>query len=172
MQNTATSYKLNQLKRRSRRIRIAISIAFILIFSVFTFLFISMYPGNQGERFAFQFANEQYDVQNPQRFKLSTRQKTEYYSVIGTVKDKGKVLAIFDHNGDQHKIIKTSSLISNKKISEIIEKYKPQKISEITPSIYKKTAVYEVIFYTKNNQMDFLTVDIKTGEIYRQIEGL
>ncbi|MDR0898854.1 MAG: PepSY domain-containing protein [Lactobacillaceae bacterium] len=86
--------------------------------------------------------------------------------------ENGNTLAIFDRNGNTDELIKTSKLVSAKKIEKILEENKFKKINNISPSIYKKVPVYEISFFAKNGTLSYLTIDIKNGEIYRKITGV
>lgn len=157
--------------KKNRRIKIAIGSVLTLLMVSFLFLFISLYPANQDEQFAFDYAKTNYQFRDPRNFKLSTRNSKEYYSVIGD-RNKKERLLIFDRDGTTNKMMSTKDLVSKKKIEKVLKQNNYKKINNISPSIYKKVPVYEISFYNNKNRLGYITMDIKTGEVYRSINGL
>jgi uncharacterized protein YpmB len=164
-------YELN-LRARKRKIKnISLITSLVLIILIFLFLFSSIYPANKQENFAFATAEKKFKMFNPTTFKLSTRDKEPYYSVIGQINEKNTLL-IFNKSGSHVLKIAKNKLIAPTKIKQILIAKNYKEILTINPSIYKKVGVYEISFLDKKDNIGFLTIDIKNGDIYRAITGI
>ncbi|USS92297.1 hypothetical protein [Fructobacillus americanaquae] len=57
-------------------------------------------------------------------------------------------------------------------LKRIKAKYNPKKVYSANLSLYQKTLVWEIIYESQNGDMNYLTMDYKTGTVYRAINGI
>ncbi len=165
-------------RQKQRRVHWAriwfISAGIVILISalVLGYFYISLSPMRHDEARLQRFVKAKTDIATVQQINVDYRQKTTY-AVTGTTATGKQKVAIVQDDMKQVKTYDRRDGLSNQKVRQLIlTKYKPKKIYSVNISEYKNTLVWEVSYKGQNNDLNYITLDFKTGQSYRVINGL
>ncbi|MDN6967456.1 hypothetical protein FCS83_02555 [Oenococcus sp. UCMA 17063] len=156
---------------KAHRRLIYVGLMIFVLLSVTLYLFVVLLPINSTASKFSSLAETKAGIKKVKTFKESDRNGS-YYSIYGTNSKGKEYLVIFNAKEKIVDKVPTSKQVSDSKLDKIYEKYKIKNVYSFAPSIYKGRAVFELSYEGKKNSVNFLTVDLKSGKVYRLIEGL
>lgn len=169
--------RIRQRQRRSRvhwaRIWFIVAgVAILLAALTLSYFYISLSPMRQDEDRLQRLVKSKTDIATVKQISVDNRQKTTY-AVTGTTTGGQEKVAIVHGNSQQVTAYNRHDGMTNDQLGKLLLKtYKPKKIYSANISEYRKTLVWEVCYKGQDNALNYLTLDFKTGQPYRVINGL
>lgn len=163
-----------QMRRRhwSRLFFIWFGVFIALFAIILAYFYFSLTPVRNSEGEIKNIVRQKTDITQQETFLISNRNDT-YFSVIGKTKNGTEKVALIKNGSKYVETFKRSSGMSNEALNKLLnEKYKVKHIYSIAISKYKGTVVWEIAYLSKNNKLNYLTLDFKTGKVYREITGI
>ena len=169
--------RIRQRQRRSRvhwaRIWfIAAGVGIVVAALTLGYFYISLSPMRHDEDRLQRLVKAKTDIATVQQISVDNRQSTTY-AITGTTSSGREKVAIVHGHSNQVKAYSRSDGMTNAQLGKLLLKtYKPKKIYSAIISEYKKTLVWEVCYKGQDDALNYLTLDFKTGQPYRVINGL
>lgn len=147
-------------------------IGIVIAALVLGYFYIALSPIRQDEDRLQKLVKAHSDIATVQQFSVDYRKGTTY-AVIGTTTSGHEKVAIVHGQSSQVKTYDRAAGLSNDQLRRLILKtYQPKKVYSANISDYKGALVWEVSYRSQNNSLNFVTLDFKTGQSYRTINGL
>ncbi|CAK8054071.1 hypothetical protein [Eupransor demetentiae] len=164
--------------RRRRRVRwskiFMLIIAFLLVIALLLvgYAYWAMTPMSSAESRVEHLVRSKAGFVDLDQLTVNYRQGTTY-GVVGTNAKGQKRVAIVQGDSNKVKTFPRSAGMSNAALKQLITtKYHPKKLYEANISMYKGVLVWEIAYENQKGQLNYLTLDFKTGKPYRVINGL
>lgn len=149
-----------------------IGVMIILLAVVLTVFYISLSPVRQAEQKVNAFVLHKTKITKISSTSIDNR-KHITYAVIGEDASKQKQVAIVNGSINHVRVYRRDSGLSDDALRQlIIKKYQPKKIYSANISRYQNALVWEVSYLNQRRQLNYVTLDFKTGKPYRTIEGI
>lgn len=168
------NYSRIQFEKRARsahRKAIWIGIFLVLLLIISIFLYSVLIPVRSDRARFSELASQHAGIEHVQVFKESNR-NGNYYSIQGSASDHRSYLAVFDSKSHLIRRISVDQRVSDGRLNRIFHRYDIGKVYSLAPSIYKKKLVLEMSYRGRKNTINFLTIDYKSGRVYRLIRGI
>ncbi|MCT4404351.1 hypothetical protein EFT43_05490 [Leuconostoc falkenbergense] len=163
-------------RRRQTRIHWArvwfliIGAAIVLGTLTLGYFYLSLSPMRQAESRIEALVRQKSDIVTVTQVSVDYRARTTY-AASGETASGAKKVAIVQDN--KVKTYSRSDGMSNAQLRSLLLKtYHPKKLYSANISRYKKVLVWEISYKAQNNKLNYLTLDFKTGKVYRAISGM
>ncbi|MDN6899827.1 hypothetical protein DLJ48_08255 [Oenococcus sicerae] len=160
-----------QRSNKAHKLAIYIGLLLLLLFALASYLYLVMFPINSTASKYAAAAKREAGIKSVKTFKESDR-NGHYYSIYGADAQGNNYLTIFNHQEKLVDKIPVSRQLSNAKLDQIYVKYAVKHVYSFSPSVYKGRPVFEISYQGGKSSVNYLTIDLRSGKVYRIIEGI
>ncbi|MCV3295881.1 MAG: hypothetical protein ABF703_05585 [Oenococcus sp.] len=169
--NNYSTIQNAERSNKAHRLAIIVGIGIFLLVLISVYLFIILLPSRDDATRFSSLAQSEAGITRVRTYKASDR-NGNYYSIYGDNSKGKEYLVIFNSKEKLVRRIPVSQQVSNSRLDRIYKKYRVHNVYSFAPSIYKKRPVLELSYEGQNQSLNYLTIDLKSGKVYRVIEGL
>ncbi|MBS9339091.1 hypothetical protein G6R29_05585 [Fructobacillus sp. M2-14] len=153
---------------------IAIVVAFLVVIgaALAFYAYLALRPMAKAESNVQAVVRQKTKLQNLHDMTVDYRDGSTY-AVLGTEAGKQKVAII--HGKDKNvKVFDYGDGITPKQLKARLEsdEYQAKKIYSANLSEYQNTLVWEISYKDEGGSLNYLTMDYKTGTVYRAVNGI
>ncbi|MDF7626891.1 hypothetical protein OZX65_04595 [Leuconostocaceae bacterium ESL0723] len=171
------SIHIRQQRRHQRRrwtkvLWITLTVIGVIAVLLLTYAYSALWPMVTAQGSAEHLVKEKTNIVKFSQVTVNYRDGTTY-GLVGQTASGDQRVAIVQDGSKQVKTFPRSAGMSNAALQKLLDdKYHPKRIYEANISYYKGVLVWEISYESKNGQLNYLTLDFKTGKPYRVINGL
>lgn len=158
--------------RWSKIIWVTFAVVVVLGLIVTGYTYWAIAPMRSAENRVERLVHQKTDLVNLDQITVDYRDKTTY-AVIGEDAKGTKQVAIIQGNSEKVKTFPRSSGMTNQELDQlVVQRYHPKRLYSANISYFKDTLVWEVSYEGRKGELNYVTLDFKTGKAYRTINGL
>ncbi|MDF7637095.1 hypothetical protein PT274_02280 [Leuconostocaceae bacterium ESL0958] len=151
-------------------------IAFLLLFLFVLCLWgygkLALRPMDKAARQTQALVSEQTKLTNLHHLTVDQRNGTTY-AVLGTNPSGQSEVAIVQAGSRKVRTFDQKGALSQAAVVDLVNKrYHPKHLYSANRSYYEHALVWEIAYEDKDGQLNYLTLDYKTGKVYRAINGI
>lgn len=140
--------------------------------ALYAYATLALKPMATAEKNVQTIVKQQTDLTNLHDLTVDYRDGATYAVLGQTPSGQQKVAIIQGKKGSVQTFNYGNGISKSDLLDKIKSKYQLKKIYSANLSIYQKTLVWEISFEDQNGHLNYVTMDYRTGAVYRTINGI